>query len=141
MRSSRAGMLLVIFVAQLLAPILAVWAQTSPPLKNRIPKPDPKKYESIRDGKDWHNPQMFVRPDGIEIIGMTPAGRGIPAESIPDKLEHLPDSAWPYGLVVAVSDIGIVSSRRDAPRINENRTKLLKKLKGHGIAVVLWPSA
>jgi hypothetical protein len=36
MRSSKAGMLLVIFVAQLLAPILTVWAQTSPPLKNRI---------------------------------------------------------------------------------------------------------
>jgi len=64
-----------------------------------------------------------------------------PAESVPDKLEHLPDSAWPYGLIVMVSDAGIVSSSNVQPGIQANRAKLLKILKAHGIAVDLWPSA
>ena len=116
-------------------------AQTSPPLRSRIPRADPKKYNAIRDGKDWQNPKMIVRPGGIEIIGITPPARGIDIESVLDKLEHLPDSAWPYGLVVAVADAAILSSRKDMPRIEVNRTKLLKTLKQHGIAAELWPTA
>jgi hypothetical protein len=141
MGASKVRLFAVILGAELLASILTVWAQTSPSLRNRIPKPDPKKYQAIQDGQDWHNPKMCVRPEGIEVIGVTPPGQGIPVESVLDILEHLPDSAWPYGLVVAASDIGILSSRKDIPRIDQNRTKLLKVLKSHGIAVELWPSA
>jgi hypothetical protein len=140
MNASKAVVAVVICIAQLLA-IISV-AQTTPsPLPNRIPKADPKKYQAIRDGQDWQNPKMSVRPEGIEVIGITPPGRGIPAESVPDILEHLPDSAWPYGLVVAVSDAGVIGSRKDIPRIQANRTKLLKILRQHGIVVELWPSA
>ena len=139
MAASKARLLPVILVAQLLAAILTVSAQTSLPLRNRISKPDQKKYQAIRDEQDWQNPKMFVRPTGIEVIGITPPAQGIPAESVPDVLEHLPDSAWPYGLVVAVSDIDLLSSRKDIPRIEANRTKLLKTLKRHGIVVDLWP--
>jgi hypothetical protein len=68
--------------------------------------PDPKKYHSVRDAKDWKNPYLIVRRDGIEILGMTPVGRAIAVESVPGVLDRLPDSAWPYGLVVAVQDKG-----------------------------------
>jgi hypothetical protein len=138
MNASKVVMLVIICIA--LVEMISV-AQTSPPLRSRIPKADPKKYKTIRDGQDWQNPKMFVRPEGIEVIAITPQGRGIPPESVPDILEHLPDSAWPYGLVVAVSDIGLIGSRQDIPRIEANRTKLLKILKTQGIAVELWPSA
>jgi len=138
---AKAGMLVGIFLAQLLASAQIVWPQTSPSLKRRVPEADPKKYHAIQDGKDWHNPQLVVRPEGIEVVGITPAGQAIPAESVLDKLEHLPDSAWPYGLVVMVSDAGIVSSSKVQPRIQANRAKLLKILRAHGIAVDLWPSA
>jgi hypothetical protein len=139
MIAPRAVIPVVICIAQSLAMISV--AQTSPPLPNRIPKADPKRYQAIRDGQDWQNPKMFVRPEGIEVIGITPPAHGIPAESVPDVLERLPDSAWPYGLVVAVSDVGVIGSRKDIPRIQANRTKLLKILRQRGIRLEMWPSA
>ena len=140
MRALKTGLLVGIFFAQFVTWAHQGWTQTSP-LQSRIPKPDPKKYHAIQDGKDWKNPWLVVRPEGIEVVGITPAGRAIPAESVPDKLEHLPDSAWPYGLIVMVSDAGIVSSSNVQPRLQANRAKLLEILKAHGIAVDLWPSA
>ena len=141
MRAFKRGLLIGIFLAQFVARANFGWTQTPQPLNNRIPKADPKKYHSIQDGKDWKNPELVVRPEGIEVVGITPVGQAIPAESVPDKLEHLPDSAWPYGLIVMVSDAGIASSSNVQPGIQANRAKLLKILKAHGIAVDLWPSA
>lgn len=139
MNASKAVIPVVICIAHVLA--ISSVAQTSTPLLSRIPKADPKKYQAIRDGQDWQNPKMVVRPEGIEIIGITPPAHGVAIESIPDILEHLPDSAWPYGLVVSVTDAGILQSKKDIPHIHANRTKLLKILKQHGIAAELWPSA
>jgi hypothetical protein len=114
-------------------------AQASRSLRDRIPKRDPKKYQSVQDAADWKNPYLIVRPDGVEIVGMTPVGRTIAVESVPAVLEGLPNSAWPYGLIVAVQDIGILSGKTDVPRIDANRTKLLKLLKELGVAVDRWP--
>ena len=76
----------VLLVASLVS---SVSAQTYS-RRQRIPKADPEKYRSIRDGKDWHNPKLVVRPEGIEIIGITPAGQAIAVDSVPERLEHLP---------------------------------------------------
>ena len=84
---------------------------------------------------------MIVRSTGIEVIGITPAGSGIPVDSVFDVLGHLPDSAWPYGLVVAVEDVGLRASKNDDAAIHANRVKLLRIFKQNGIAVELWPSA
>ena len=65
----------------------------------------------------------------------------ISVESVPVTLEKLPDSAWPYGLVVAVQDMGILSREKDPALIEANRAKLLNLLKELGIAVDRWPSA
>lgn len=134
------GLLGVVFVAQLIASTLFGWAQTPQFLQNRIPKPDPKKYHAVQDAKDWKNPYLIVRRDGVEIVVMTPVGQAIPVDSVPGVLKGLPDSAWPYGLVVAVQDIGLVSEG-DPPRIEANRKRLLVLLKKLAIAVDLWPSA
>jgi hypothetical protein len=117
----------------------SVSAQNSRSLQQRIPNPDPQKYRSIRDGQDWHNPKLVVRPGGIDIIGITRLGQPIPVQSVPKKLEELPDSAWPFGLIVMVSDACILASPNDTPRIQANRSRLLKVLKEHGIAVDPWP--
>lgn len=114
---------------------------TSRPLQDRIPEPDPKKYHSVQDAKDWKNPYLIVRRDGIEIVGMTPVGQAISIEPVPGMLEKLPDSAWPYGLVVAVQDIGILSGKTDLACIEADQTKLLNLLKELGVAVDRWPSA
>jgi hypothetical protein len=131
------------FIGLLLAALLvsSVSPQTSYSLRQRVPKPDPAKYRSIRDAKDWHNPKLVVRPEGVEIVGITPAGQTIPLDSVSERLELLADSAWPYGLIVMVTDAGIVSSSKEYPRIQANRSKLLKLLTAHGIEADLWPSA
>ena len=134
------GSLGAVFVAQLVASTLLGWAQTPQSLQIRIPKPDPKKYHAVQDAKDWKNPYLIVRRDGVEIVGMTAVGQAIPVDSVPGVLKGLPDSAWPYGLVVAVQDIGLVSEG-DPPRIEANRKRLLMLLKKLAIAVDLWPSA
>ena len=128
-------------IIQFAASMLPVFAQALPPLQSRIRKSDPKKYQGILDAKDWKNPQLIVRPTGIEVIGITPPGSGIPVDSVLDVLGHLPDSAWPYGLVVAVADVGLRASKNDNAPIHANRVKLLRILKQNGIAVELWPSA
>jgi hypothetical protein len=139
-RAFKTGLVVGIFVCQCVVLMQVGWTQTTL-LRNRIPKANPKEYHAIQDAKDWKNPNLVIRPEGIEIIGITPIGRAIPVESVLGVLETLPDSAWPYGLVVAASDTGILSSSKDVPLIDANRTKLLKLLKRQGIVVELWPSA
>jgi hypothetical protein len=133
-------LLLAIFIASLVASTPVGWTQTLQSLQSRIPKPNPKKYHAVQVATDWKNPYLVVRRDGIEIIGMMAVGHSIPVDSVPGILKELSDSAWPYGLVVAVQDIGIVSPG-DPARVKANRKALLTLLKKLGIAVDLWPSA
>ena len=110
------------------------------PLKNRIPPPDPNKYRSVRDARDWQNPYLIVQANGIRPI--SPA-KDTPTMSPPDVvsyLEKLPSIAWPYGLVVAVQENGVRASPDDA-RIKRNREELLRLLEEAGVKVSLWPSA
>src|SRR6267142_6547963 len=102
MRALKTGLLVGIFLVPFVAHTQVGWTQASRPLQNRIPKPNPTKYGSVQDAEQWKNPYLIVRPDGIEIIGTTPVGGAITVESVPGVLGSLPDSAWPYGLVVAV---------------------------------------
>ena len=89
--------------------VVAKWVHDSVDLLRRIGPSDPRKYDAIQDARDWKNPYWIVRRDGIEILGVTFVCRGVPVDSIPRMLEALPKSAWPYGLVVAVQEIGISS--------------------------------
>src|SRR5262244_3222943 len=122
LRTFQTGLLVFIFLAQSIISVQMGWTQASKPLQNRIPKSDPKKYQAIQDANDWKNPFLVIRPEGVEIRGITPLGRGIPVDAVFGILEGLPDSAWPYGLIVAVSNVGVVSSSRDnIPLLNANR--------------------
>lgn len=109
-------------------------------LRQRVLPADPTKYKDIRDGASWANPFLLVRRGGVEIIGVTDVGNGIPIDRVEGVLLRLPDSAWPYGLVVAVQENGIRAPGDDAP-IRAIREKLLALLKRLGIAADLWPSA
>jgi hypothetical protein len=141
MGARRKDLLIRIFLTSVMASTHIGCTQTSRSLQNRIPKPDPEKYHSVRDAKNWRNPYLIVRRDGVEIVGVTPVGRAIAIESVPEVLERLPNSAWPYGLVVAVQDIGILSGKTDPADIEANRTKLQNLMKELGITVDGWPSA
>jgi len=141
MGALKTALLAGFLLAQLVAAVGIGCAQASRSLQDRIPKSDPKKYHSVRDATGWKNPFLIVRCDGVGISGINPTGRAIAVEFVRGVLERLPDSAWPYGLVVAVQEVGVLSGKTDLPRIEANRTKLLKLLKELGIAVDRWPSA
>jgi len=132
--------LLGLIVAHFAAFSSIAWTQTSQPLPKRIAKADPTRYRAVQDGKDWKNPYLVVRPNGIELVGTTPPGSVIPVEKVKEVLEGLPTSSWPYGLVVAVQDIGLISDG-DLPRIQATRQRLLRLLKELGITADPWPSA
>jgi hypothetical protein len=111
-------------------------------LKNRIPPPDPNKYRSVRDARDWQNPYLMVQANGIRPIsgvGVSLAPTMSPADVVA-YLEKLPSIAWPYGLVVAVQENGIRVSGDDT-RIKRNREELVRLLEEAGVRVSLWPSA
>jgi hypothetical protein len=112
------------------------------PLKNRIPPPDPNKYRSVRDARDWQNPYLMVQANGIRPIsgvGVSVAPIMSPADVVA-YLEKLPSIAWPYGLVVAVQENGIRAGDDDA-RIKKNREELVGLLEKAGVKVAGWPSA
>jgi hypothetical protein len=112
------------------------------PLKNRIPPPDPNKYRSVMDARDWQNPYLMVRANGIDarpISAATDVSTMTPADVVA-YLEKLPSIAWPYGLVVAVSENGVRAPGRDE-RIKRNREELVRFLEGAGVKVELWPPA
>jgi hypothetical protein len=96
-------------------------------LKSQIPAPDPGKYHSILEARNWQNPYLIVRANGIDV-------RPISA------VTQVPTIAWPYGLVVAVSENGVRVAGDDA-RIKRNREELVGLLKNAGVTVNLWPSA
>lgn len=111
-------------------------------LKDRIPPPDRSKYRFVRNARDWQNPYLMVRADGIDarpISASTETPTMSPAEVV-TYLEKLPSIAWPYGLVVAVQENG-VRAPGDGVRIERNKEELLRILEKAGVKVDLWPSA
>jgi hypothetical protein len=119
---------------------LDVQLEAANPLTGRIPSADQKNYGGIRDGKDWRNPYLIVRADGIEIAGTASGGSPIPVESVAAALEGLPDSAWPYGLVVAVQKTGVGASEAERSRIQANQMSLEPLLGDLGVVVGFRPS-
>jgi hypothetical protein len=110
-------------------------------LRARIPDADPEKYRGVHDAKDWKNPYLIVRAEGIEITAMTGSQGPIPVESVAAALEKMPDWAWPYGLDVAVEQNDTVAAEGEPSRIETNRTKLFESLEQLGVMVGVQPSS
>ena len=119
---------------------LDVQLQPANPLRERIPDADEKKYQGINDGKDWKNPCLIVRADGVVISGVNNDGNPIPVKAVEAALEELPDSAWPYGSVVAVQDYRIAASEPERSRIEANQMLLEPLLGELGIIAGFRPS-
>ena len=113
-----------------------------PSLKDRIPRPDPNAYRSVRDARDWWNPYLMVGREGIDARPISAATEAptMPPTDVVAYLERLPSIAWPYGLVVAVQENGFRAAGDDG-HIKRNREELVRLLQEAGIKVELWPSA
>ena len=110
-------------------------------LRERIPDADPKKYQGIHDVKDWKNPCLTVRADGVVISGVNNDENPIPIKAVAEALEDLPDSAWPYGSVVAVQDYRIAASEPEQSQTEANQMLLEPLLGELGVIAGFRPSA
>jgi hypothetical protein len=113
-------------------------------LNVRIGPANPQQYKSIHDAKNWQNPILIIRQEGVEVISKSlPSGRRTVASTdLRRTLIDLPVTAWPYGSVVAVQDIGLrAADFSDVQPIEDNRNLTLAILKTLQVTVEGWPSA
>lgn len=114
---------------------------TSSQLDPHIPPPNPDRYKFNQSGKDWPNPFLMIRRDGIEL---TVKAASIEHKIVsPDELKSvliaLPLSAWPYGKVVAVAEPSLRSP--DDRLIEENKAKTVMILQSLGVTLDWRPMA
>jgi hypothetical protein len=107
-----------------------------------IPSADSAKYESVRDMKNWRNPYLIVRPDGVALYDIADSAEIIlkPNELLP-ALAKLPTSDWPYGRVVAATENNLRISEQDGVAIRKNKGIVGGLLQGAHIAVRWVPTA
>jgi hypothetical protein len=108
-----------------------------------IPAPNVEKYRGMTDMKDWKNPYLIVREDGIGLLDLANHEIHIlKPEDVPAALADLPPSAWPYGRVVVVTLNGVVSgSKQGEIRMRENRALLAGTLESLKVTINWVPSA
>ena len=105
----------------------------------RIPPADPGKYRNVRDASDWNNPFLTITVDGFDIRFHGGQMRG-PLSTLARTLVGLPDSAWPYGRILAASENGVQPSC-GSELIKRNKEEADQILKELGVTVDWWPSA
>ncbi len=79
----------------------------------------------------WRNPQLVVREDGIGLVDAENHEVHIlKPEQVPAELVSLPETAWPYGRVVLVSQaVPADTSEPTKAKLRENRGLLMGTLK------------
>jgi hypothetical protein len=116
--------------------------QTRDRMDPRIPAPIATKYKDIRDAKDWLNPIVTIRAEGVEVVshGLRTGRKTVPVADLRALVISLPVADWPYGRVVLASDIGIrQGDRSDEQPIKQNHDAAVGILKALGITVDWWP--
>jgi len=107
-----------------------------------IPAADPAQYGHIQDMRKWRNPYLIVRADGVVLFD---SGNNMEMQLKPEEvvtaLAELPASAWPYGRVVAVAEVGTRTSEEDSVAIRRNKGIIGGMLEGAHIVVKWVPSA
>ncbi len=117
--------------------------QTAPPEVRiqQIPPADPQKYADMRDLKNWRNPYLIIKPNGVALLDVANHEEHLlKTEELPEALADLPPSAWPYGRIVVVSDPG-AGSPNDLVPIRKNRGIVAGTLESMHILINWVPSA
>ena len=97
----------------------------------RIAEPDPARYPRMEDLPQWKNPQLVVREDGIGLVDVENHEVHIlRLEQVEAELVSLPESAWPYGRVILLSQAAPRDNSEQAKiHLRENRGLLVGTLK------------
>jgi len=116
-----------------------------------IPAADPAKYANLREKKNWQNPYLVVRADGVGLLTGVAANQEQmlkPAELL-DTLARLPSSAWPYGRVAAIlvqetqgsSEQGLEpNSEQQKVALRRNRGTVAGELERAHVEIVWMPT-
>src|SRR5689334_4882145 len=83
-------------------------------LRDRIPPANLNRYRDVLDAKAWRNPYLVVHKDGVKVQKQGD-DYGAPLVSVAAVLailENLPNSNWPYGLVVSVQENSVCGGDR-----------------------------
>ncbi len=135
-------------VVMLAAILVGCTEQPTPPapdpqaMLQAIPPADSAKYKHIRDMKNWQNPYLIVRADGVAMFDAADNTEIVlkPDDLLP-ALAELPAAKWPYGRVVAATEQGTKGiSEQDKVAIRRNKGILGGLLEGAQIAVDWVPS-
>jgi hypothetical protein len=106
-----------------------------------IPQADPAKYSKVIDMRNWRNPYIIVRNDGVRLLDAdNHEERQLKPEELPQALAQLPSSAWPYGRVVCVNMSG-VQSGNDQAGLLKNRGIVAGALERMKVTINWVPSA
>jgi hypothetical protein len=110
-------------------------------LDPRIPPPDPSRYKYNIAGKDWPNPSLIIRRDGVQLTAKATSieNKIVSLGELASVLTALPPSAWPYGKVVAVGEPGLRGP--DHRFIEENKAKTESVLNSLGVTIDWRPMA
>jgi hypothetical protein len=87
-----------------------------------IPAAAPAQYDHIQNMKQWRNPYLIVRADGVALYDSADSAEIIlkPEDVLP-ALAKLPSSYWPYGRVVAATESATRVSEQDGVAIRRNK--------------------
>jgi hypothetical protein len=106
-----------------------------------IPPANPEKYRNLADMRNWRNPYITIRTDGVGLLDAdNHEVHLLKPEELPQALAKLPPSAWPYGRVVGVSVVA-VQSPEEAVLIRKNRGIVAGTLESMKVTINWVPSA
>ena len=107
----------------------------------QIPTADPQRYAGMRDMKAWRNPYLIVRADGVGLLEVSNNEQQIvDPDKLSEALAKLPASAWPYGRVVAIQEIGAAGSDEDKAKLRKNRALVAGALESMQVLIDWVPS-
>jgi hypothetical protein len=119
----------------------AVTAPDPSALLQALPPADAAQYEHVQDMKNWRNPYLIVRADGVALFDTADRAEIIlKPDDLLAALARLPASNWPYGRVVAAEN-GVRASEQDGVAIRRNKGIVGGMLEGAHIVVKWVPAA
>jgi len=106
-----------------------------------IPAADAAQVERIHDMKNWRNPYLIVRPDGVALLDVADSAEiRLKTDELMPALAALPASNWPYGRVVAAT-VNVGASEQEQVEIRRNRGIVGGMLEGAHVTIKWVPSA
>jgi hypothetical protein len=106
-----------------------------------LPAPDHAQYDRIQDMKQWRNPYLIVRADGVALYDSADSAEIIlKPEEVLASLAKLPSSDWPYGRVVAATESRTRTSEQDGVAIRRNKGIVGGMLEAAHVAVKWVPA-